>query len=742
VRPDDRFCPNCGANVRASSGSLPGQTVASRWDQLLERVRAAVAPRYRVERVLGYGGMAGVYLADETRLARSVAIKVMAPELMLDQTLIHRFQQEAQTIAQLRHPNIVAVHNIDESDGLHYFVMEYVPGRTLAQVIAAEGGRIPIHAILHWLSQVGSALDYGHRQGIVHRDVKPGNVLLDADGNALVSDFGIAKASDAPGLTRTGMLVGTPAYVSPEYCLTGAASGASDQYSLGILAFEALTGRPPFTGPTIATLQAHLNEPPPSLVELRSDCPAPVRYAVERMLAKKPEDRFPDIRGALAAMGAEPLPHDHPLRPTLIALSRAAEGEGEGAAPGVEVTPAPVEKIELEPIPGPVSSGSSVRMKARILTDGGGEVTGPIDWSTSNPNVAVITRDGWVEARNPGTAVIIASVGEQTAAAFLTVEAPAVAHPPEELRAGPDPDLAATGAPQEATPLRAAEVRATGRRARPRWLAPAAVAVLAASAGGVYLARRGDRQASASAAPTAASVAAEGPPNPGPLPARAEETAGKQSASASGSPTPEASAPAALSVQLPAETRNRPAGSDAQQPRKADAAGTPQVASREAAPVQSIAAKPTAPTPQNPASSQPGAGAPGALQSSVPPPSSATAAVDRSAAQIRETVNGFVRSIEARDVKRIESLYPDASKEWLTQWGPFLTNRRDVRDLQASITDFGQPETAGGAGQVRFTILLEWNDLRNARQQQRLNMTATLREEGGDWMIRSLQSER
>jgi hypothetical protein len=145
-----------------------------------------------------------------------------------------------------------------------------------------------------------------------------------------------------------------------------------------------------------------------------------------------------------------------------------------------------------------------------------------------------------------------------------------------------------------------------------------------------------------------------------------------------------------------------------------------------------------APPPAYPSTAAAASGSP----PSATPPASPDAAAESAAARIRETVTGFVRSIEARDVKQIQRLYPDASKEWLAQWGPFMTDRRDVKDLRASIVDFGQPEITGASSRVRFTILLEWSDLRNARQQQRLNMNASLREEGDAWTIRSLQSER
>jgi serine/threonine-protein kinase len=212
--------------------SRPMDTVAryaNQWEVIYDKLRSAVAPKYEVTGILGYGGMAGVYLADEPRLGRKVAIKVMSPGLMVDPQLVERFSQEARTIAQLNHPNIVTIYEVDERDGLHYFTMTYVAGRTLGQVMAGTEGALSIDVVRAWLYQIGDALAYAHHHGVIHRDVKPGNVLLDKRGNALVTDFGIAKVTDEPGLTRTGMLVGTPAYMSPEQCSSGKVEGASDQ---------------------------------------------------------------------------------------------------------------------------------------------------------------------------------------------------------------------------------------------------------------------------------------------------------------------------------------------------------------------------------------------------------------------------------------------------------------------------------------------------------------------------------
>ncbi|MGH7555235.1 MAG: protein kinase domain-containing protein, partial [Longimicrobiales bacterium] len=193
---NDRFCGHCGSGQTAAPQAVqaPG---ASAWTGLLDRLSRAVEPRYRVLRLLGFGGMAGVYLAEEPRLGRRVAIKVMAPGLMADAAFVARFEQEARTIAQLEHPNIVGVFDVDDRDSLHYFVMAYVAGRSVGQVLE-EQRRLPIPLIEHLFVQVASALGFAHRAGIVHRDVKPANILIDERGNARVTDFGIAKVADEP----------------------------------------------------------------------------------------------------------------------------------------------------------------------------------------------------------------------------------------------------------------------------------------------------------------------------------------------------------------------------------------------------------------------------------------------------------------------------------------------------------------------------------------------------------------
>ncbi|MGQ0646442.1 MAG: serine/threonine-protein kinase [Gemmatimonadaceae bacterium] len=296
------------------------------WRLVMERLRVVVRDEYEVLALLGFGGMAGVFLAQERRLRRRVALKVMSPEIMADPGMIERFHQEAVTQANLEHPNIAAVHAVREQGGLYFFAMQYVPGRTLQGALRKEldlGRLLDVSVVRTLLHQVGSALEHAHGAGVIHRDVKPGNVLLAADGRAVVTDFGIAKVAEGPSLTMTGLVQGTASYMSPEQCYAASLTGASDQYSLGVVAYELVTGSVPFTGDAFSVMQAHAGTEAPVLTSIRADCPPELAATVQRMLAKRPEHRFPTILAALESMGATSLSprRDDPVRVQLMGLA-------------------------------------------------------------------------------------------------------------------------------------------------------------------------------------------------------------------------------------------------------------------------------------------------------------------------------------------------------------------------------------------------------------------------------------
>ena len=276
-------------------------------DYLHDRVVAAVGDQYLIEGEIGRGGMAAVFRALDLRLHRHVAIKALPPELAFNTDVKTRFLREAQTAAQLSHPNIVPIYTVDERGGVVYFVMALVEGESLAARLARQP-RLSVDAVRRILAEVADALDYAHACSVVHRDIKPDNILIDrTTGRAVVTDFGIARAAVGDArLTLTGVAVGTPAYMSPEQAMGDRdVDGRSDQYSLGIVGYQMLVGQTPFKAAnTPAMLVKHLSEIPRPVRDMRPDVPAQVAAAIDRALSKKSEDRWPSagaFRDALTA---------------------------------------------------------------------------------------------------------------------------------------------------------------------------------------------------------------------------------------------------------------------------------------------------------------------------------------------------------------------------------------------------------------------------------------------------------
>lgn len=281
------------------------------------RLSTALADRYKIERELGRGGMAVVYLAEDLKHHRRVAIKVLRPELS---AIVgsERFLREIEIAATLQHPHILPLFDSGQVTAGHpersegpqsflYYVMPFVEGESLRERLTRET-QLPLETALQITREIGSALQYAHEHGVVHRDIKPENVML-SGGHAVVADFGIARALHAANgeqLTLTGMVVGTPQYMSPEQASGEKVDGRSDQYSLGCALYEMLSGKPPFVGPTpLAVLARHSAEPVPSLRAVRQSVPLGVEAAIMRAMAKRPEDRFPSIREFLSALEAQ-----------------------------------------------------------------------------------------------------------------------------------------------------------------------------------------------------------------------------------------------------------------------------------------------------------------------------------------------------------------------------------------------------------------------------------------------------
>jgi serine/threonine-protein kinase len=259
----------------------------------LQDLESALSTQYVLERELGRGGMGVVFLARDLKLDRLVAIKALPLHLADDERVRERFLREARTAARLSHPNIVPIHRADEIDGRVFFVMGFVDGESLAQRVA-ERGPLPPGEVVALLRDVASALHEAHRLGIVHRDVKPENILIDQrTGRAMVTDFGIARVVEAAPLTATGLLLGTVQYMSPEQVVNEAVDARSDVYSLGVVAFHALTARFPFQSESAsAVLVAHVTKAPPKIRDVDSAIPAPLAEIVDRCLAKDPAARF------------------------------------------------------------------------------------------------------------------------------------------------------------------------------------------------------------------------------------------------------------------------------------------------------------------------------------------------------------------------------------------------------------------------------------------------------------------
>lgn len=295
--------------------------------------------RFRIVALLGHGGMAVVYKAYQPSLERFVAIKFLLLQGP-DPAMVKRFRQEAKLIASLRHPNIVTVLDFGEKQGIAYFVMEYVEGQSLKERL---GRPMALEQTLKITGQVGRALQYAHEHGIVHRDVKPSNILLARDDWALLSDFGIAKVLESPiHLTQSGAFVGTPEYMSPEQGRGMPVDARCDIYALGVVLFEMLTGRPPFSGDTPMTvLLKHISEPLPLPRSLNPSIPEEVQQAIVKATAKEPGERYASAGEMVAALGGGRIAEQaiSPIAPTLLEEKPDQEAQEADKPPGEKRRP-------------------------------------------------------------------------------------------------------------------------------------------------------------------------------------------------------------------------------------------------------------------------------------------------------------------------------------------------------------------------------------------------------------------
>jgi len=331
-------------------------------DYLRDRVTVAVGEHYLIEHEIGRGGMAVVYRATDLRLHRTVAIKVLPPDVAFNPDVRTRFIREAQTAAQLNHPNIVQIYSVDEVDGgsLVYFVMAFVDGESLGARLAREGAW-PIDRTVRVLRDVADALAYAHARGVVHRDIKPDNILIDrASGRPMVTDFGIARAAAGETrLTVTGVAVGTPAYMSPEQAIgEREVDGRSDLYSLAVVGYHMLVGETPFKAAnTPAMLVKHVSERPRPIRDRRPDVPAYLAVAVDRALAKRPEDRFSDAAEFRDALDGATQPRGNSARDQVDTARDRIDGARDrfdalqSVPPMMPAPPAPVPQPAPFPLP-------------------------------------------------------------------------------------------------------------------------------------------------------------------------------------------------------------------------------------------------------------------------------------------------------------------------------------------------------------------------------------------------------
>src|SRR5215204_6399255 len=463
----DRYCGFCGARLDAENATPTAETTGPQLphvDRIQAALRAATIGEYDIAGEIGRGGMAVVFLAHDLSLNRKVAIKALLPELLYTEGMDRRFKHEARIAAKLDHPNILVIHSVREANELLFIVMKLVEGEPLSS-IAKVAGPLPIPLVRYIVRYVADALSYAHGEGVVHRDVKPANVMVDRRGNVVVMDFGIAKAADDAHLTRTGLVIGTPAYMSPEQCLAQGVAPASDQYSLGVVAYELLTGRAPFRGSALEMQWAHATAAPPTVRSLRPDCPPELEALVLRMLAKAPADRWPTLHDVSHELGDD-LATVNAARATLVRVVNEAPTHHDPAMPTTPASPVPIgpgpmaagdattdpvrrswdvagrddsDAPNALPVAGPMltlsqqrielTTGDSVELIVELGADNQASDGSAVAWRSSNASVAEVSADGFVTAKAPGLAEIACEWRGRHAICVVHVTAAAAAEP-------------------------------------------------------------------------------------------------------------------------------------------------------------------------------------------------------------------------------------------------------------------------------------------------------------------------
>ncbi len=326
--------------------------------------------RYRVVGHLGRGGMAEVYKAYQANLDRYVALKLMHAFLAADQDFIARFEREAKNVAALRHPNIVQVYDYDIHGGTPYMVMEFIEGDTLKthlEKLAREGKTLPLAEALHIIREVGTALAYAHQRQMIHRDVKPANVMLDSSGRIILTDFGIAKILTGPSYTVTGATIGTPAYMSPEQGLGRPGDYRSDLYALGVMLYQLATGQLPYEADTpLAVMLKHVNEPLPLPRTFQPDLPDGIERIILKAMAKNPDDRFQSADEMLSHLSNMDAAQTLAIPPASMAAGTASHASTIAMTTGAQQPAAPPDATRIAPRPGVPEGATQVSPGAKV----------------------------------------------------------------------------------------------------------------------------------------------------------------------------------------------------------------------------------------------------------------------------------------------------------------------------------------------------------------------------------------
>ncbi len=346
-----RFCPSCGT-LAVDPQDATVNIEPEDPEALFHQVRMVLAGEFEVERELARGGMGVIFKATEAGLHRSVALKVLPPEFGLSIKTAERFKREARMVAELDHPNIIPVYRVGQLGGILFIAMKFIEGRSLGLILDTQGA-LPVPVALHVLRGVTRALAYAHDRNIIHRDIKGANILVDQDGRVMVSDFGVALRSSDVNLTADGTVIGTPPFMSPEQCAGRRTGPQSDQYSLGIVGFQMLSGVVPFHAETIAgVMQHHFFTPAPDVRQARDDVPAALAEVLNRTLKKDAAARFPSTRDMLTALEVIPF-SESDRRQSEHVLRQLVQGTFVAKVPARSLPPLPEGPTQPLAVAGP-----------------------------------------------------------------------------------------------------------------------------------------------------------------------------------------------------------------------------------------------------------------------------------------------------------------------------------------------------------------------------------------------------